>query len=171
LQAGRQIRGLAEGQLLLPGTASHVPHDDQAGVDAQARCQAHPPLWFQARRELPQGFEYPEPGPHGPLRVIFVCQRVAEVNQQAIAEVLGDMAFKAGNHLGAGVLIGAHDFPELFGVKLRRERGRADQVTKQHGELAPFSVRDLGCADTGCDDTSSGVLRHGRRLGHRGARS
>src|SRR5262245_52708346 len=50
------------------------------------------------------------------------------------------MPLKAGDHLGAGVLICAHDLPELFGVKLRRERGRADQVTEEHGELAPFRL-------------------------------
>src|SRR5215472_5447704 len=50
------------------------------------------------------------------------------------------MPLKAGDHLGAGVLIGAHDLPELFGVKLRRERGRANQVTEEHSELAPFRL-------------------------------
>ncbi len=89
---------------------------------------------------MPQGFEHPEPGPHGPLRIIFMRQRVAEVDQQAIAEILRDMPLKAGNHFGAGVLIGPHDLPELFGVKLRRERGRADQITKQHGKLTAFCL-------------------------------
>jgi hypothetical protein len=33
-------------------------------------------------------------------------QRVAEVDEQAVAEILGNMALKAGDHLGAGRLIG-----------------------------------------------------------------
>jgi hypothetical protein len=36
-------------------------------------------------------------------------QRVAEVDQQSIAEILRDMPLIAGDHLGAGLLIGAHD--------------------------------------------------------------
>jgi hypothetical protein len=82
----------------------------------------------------------PSPAPHGPLRIIFVRQGVAEVDEQAIAQILRDMPVKTGNHLDARRLIGAHDLPELFGVKLRRERGRADEVTEQHRELAAFRL-------------------------------
>ena len=34
--------GLAQRQLFLPGATSHLTHDDQAGVDAEARRQVHP---------------------------------------------------------------------------------------------------------------------------------
>jgi hypothetical protein len=47
---------------------------------------------------------------------------VAEVDQQAIAEVLGDMALIAGDDLGAGLLIGPHHLPPLLGVELAGER-------------------------------------------------
>jgi hypothetical protein len=50
------------------------------------------------------------------------------------------MPLKAGDDLGAGVLIGAYDLPKLFRVKLRRECGRADQVTEEDGELAAFRL-------------------------------
>ena len=59
LQAGGQIGGLAQRQLFLPGTTSYLPHDDQAGVDAQARRQALP-LLLQMRIELSHGFDRPE---------------------------------------------------------------------------------------------------------------
>jgi len=41
----------------------------------------HPPLLPQAGIELPQGFDDPEPGPYGPLGIIFVRQGVAEVDE------------------------------------------------------------------------------------------
>jgi hypothetical protein len=67
-------------------------------------------------------------------------QGIAEVDEQAIAEVLGDMPVKAGDHLGAGLLIGPHHGAEIFRVELAGEGGRVHQVTKQHGELAAFRI-------------------------------
>ena len=76
-----------------------------------------------ARRVLscPRASTHPQPGPHGPLGVIFVRQGVAEVDEQAIAEILGDMPLKAGDHLGAGVLIGPHHLAQVFRVELAGE--------------------------------------------------
>ena len=102
-----------------------------------------PSLLPQAGIELPQGFDHPQPGPHRPLRIIFVRQGVAEVDEQAITEILGDVPVKAGDHLGAGVLIGPHHLTQLFRVELAGEHGRVHQVTEQHGELAAFPPR--GC--------------------------
>ena len=141
LQAGRQVGRLAQRQLFLPGACPHLAHHHQPGMDPQAHGQLHAPLLRQAGIELPQGLHHPQPGPHRPLGVIFVRQGVAEVDEQAIAEILRDMPLKAGDHLGAGVLIGPHHLAQVFRVELAGERGRVDQVTKQHGELAPFGVR------------------------------
>ena len=57
-------------------------------------------------------------------------QGVAEVDEQAITEILGNMAIKAGDHLGAGLLIGPHHLAQLFWVELAGEHGRVHQVTK-----------------------------------------
>ena len=92
---------------------------------------------------MPHGLHHPQPGAHGPLRVIFMRQGVAEVDQQAIAEILGDIALKAGDHLGAGVLIGPHHLAQLLGVELAGEHGRVHQVAEQHGELAAFGLGRL----------------------------
>ena len=138
MQAGGQVGGLAERQLFLPRAAPHVTHHHQPGMDAQAHGQVHPPLLRQAGIELAQGLHDPQPGPHRPLGVIFVGQGVAKVDEQAIAEVLGDMPLKAGDHLGTGVLIGPHHLAQVFRVELAGERGRVHQVTEQHGELAAF---------------------------------
>src|SRR5262249_12131371 len=79
-------------------------------------------------------------GPHGPLGVILMRQRVAEVNQQAITEVLGDMPLIARNHLRTGPLIGPYYLPQFFRVELVSQTGGVDQITEQHGELATFGV-------------------------------
>jgi hypothetical protein len=48
------------------------------------------------------GVEHPPPRPHRPLGVILVRLRVAEVDQQPIAEILGDVACVGLDHLGRG---------------------------------------------------------------------
>jgi hypothetical protein len=87
---------------------------------------------------LSDGLHNPHPGPHRALRVVFVRLRVAEIDEQAIAEVLGDIPLEAGDHFGAGVLIGPHDLAPLLRVELAGEDGGVHQVTEQHRELAAF---------------------------------
>jgi hypothetical protein len=50
------------------------------------------------------------------------------------------MPLIASDHLGAGVLIGPHHLAPVLRVELAGEHRRVHQVTKQHGELAAFSV-------------------------------
>jgi hypothetical protein len=68
--------------------------------------------------------------------------RIAEVHQEAVTEVLSNVAIKALNHGGAGGLIGADHLAVIFRVQLPGEPGGIHEVTKQHGELAAFG---LGC--------------------------
>jgi hypothetical protein len=68
-------------------------------------------------------------------------QGVTEVDQQAIAEVLGNKALTASDHLGAGLLIGPHHLAPLFRVELARERGRVHEVAEQDRELATVGLR------------------------------
>jgi short-chain 2-methylacyl-CoA dehydrogenase len=90
-----------------------------------------------------------------------VRQGIAEVDQQAIAEILGDMPLKAGDHLGAGVLIGPHHLAPLLRVELAGEHGGVHQVTKQHRELAAFGLTEPGAgSDAGATRTRA-ELRDG----------
>jgi hypothetical protein len=50
------------------------------------------------------------------------------------------MALIAGDHLGAGVLIGPHHVAPLFQVEPAGEHRRVHQVTEQHRELAAFGL-------------------------------
>ena len=78
-------------------------------MDPQAHGQAHSALLRQAGIELSHGLYHTKPGPHGPLGIIFVCQGIAEVDQQAIAKVLGNIPVVPTNHLRTRLLIGAHE--------------------------------------------------------------
>src|SRR5262249_36378501 len=129
----------------------HLPHYDEPGMDPQAYGQVYPslarlcrrraqPFLLQAGVELPQGLHDAQPGPHGALRVIFMRQGVAKVDEQSIAEILRDMSLKARDYLGTGLLIGPHHLTQVFRVKLAGEWGRVHQVAEQHGELAAFGV-------------------------------
>jgi hypothetical protein len=99
-------------------------------MDPQAHGQMHLSLRPQGGMELSHGLHDPQPGPHRPLGVIFVRQGVAEVDQEPIAEVLGDMPVEAGDHFGAGGLIGLYHLAQLFRVELTGEPGRVHQVTE-----------------------------------------
>ena len=105
--------------------------------------QLHTALLGQAGIQWSHGLHDAQPGPHGALGIIFVRLRIAKVDEQTIAEILGDMPLKTGDHLGAGLLIGPHHLTQLFWVEPAGKHRRIHQVTKEHGELATFGVREL----------------------------
>jgi hypothetical protein len=85
---------------------------------------------------------------------------IAEVHQQAIAEVLGNMPIKALDDLGTELLIGAHYLPEVFRIQLASEGSRVHEITEQHRELAPLGVRRRRSSGDG------GGLMSGHGLGN-----
>jgi hypothetical protein len=87
-----------------------------------------------------QRSEDPQPGPHSPLGIIFVGCGIAEVHQQPIPQMLGNVSVIALDHVGAGCLIGAYYLAQLFRIKLLGECGGAHQVTEHHGELATLGL-------------------------------
>jgi len=93
---------------------------------------------------LSYGLHHPQSGPHGALGVIFVGQGVAEVDQQAIAQILRDMPLKTGDDLGAGLLIRPHHLAPLLGVELTSKHGRVYQFTEQDRELTAFGLWSAG---------------------------
>ncbi len=109
-------------------------------MNPQAHLQLQTPLLHQVRIELPHGLYHSQPGPHRPLGVIFMRQRVPELDEQAIAKILGDMPLEAGDHLGAGLLVGPHHLAPLFQVEPAGEGGRVHQIAKEHRELVALRV-------------------------------
>jgi hypothetical protein len=91
--------------------------------------------------QLPDRRYHSEASPHRPLGIILMRQGIAEVDQQAIAEILRDVALEALDDLGTGLLIGAHPLAVVFRVELAGEHGRVHEVAEQHRKLAAFRVR------------------------------
>ena len=60
--------------------------------------------------------KYRQPGPHCSLWVVFVGLGVAEVDEESIAQVLGDVAFKPAHGAGADLLVAADNITEDLGV-------------------------------------------------------
>ncbi len=76
--------------------------------------------------------------------------RIAEVDEQAVAQVLGDVAAEAGHGLGGGALVLGRDLPPVLGVELPGDGGGADEVAEEDGELPAltFGVVPLGAGWT-----------------------
>ena len=106
----------------------------------QAHVQMHPALLLQAHVQLCHGLHHPQSSAHRPLGIIFMGQGVAEVDQQPIAQILGDIPLIAGDYLSAALLIGPHHLAPVFRVKLTGQHGGVHQVTEQHRELAAFGL-------------------------------
>src|SRR5215831_9734549 len=70
---------------------------------------------------------------------------IAEVDQQAIAQILGDVAVKALDHLGTRGLIRQDHVAQLFRIQLAGQRRRVDQIAEQHRELAALRCRFIPC--------------------------
>jgi hypothetical protein len=75
------------------------------------------------------------------------------------AHVLGDKSAVAINQLGAATVVDANDATQVLWVEPSRERSRADEITKHHGEPATLSAVLLGRRD-GCRNSR----RQRRRL-------
>ena len=67
--------------------------------------------------------------------------RIAEINQYAIAHVVGDKAVEPGDNFGYSVVICGDDLAQIFGIEPRRKRGRADQIAEHHRQLSAFGIR------------------------------
>ena len=67
-----------------------------------------------------------------------MCLGVAKVDQQTIAEILGDVACVLPDDRGRRLLVGTHHRTQVFRVELARELCGAYQVAEEHGELPPF---------------------------------
>src|SRR6516162_3112884 len=64
-----------------------------------------------------------------------MCPRVAEINQNSVAHVLGDKAIEFGYRSSDGVVIGGDDLAQILGIESSGELGRADQIAEHHRQL------------------------------------
>ncbi len=82
---------------------------------------------------------------HGALSVVFVGGGIAEINEQAVTQVLCDVAAKVLNDICRAFLISAHDVTQVFGIEFAGEVGGTDEIAEHHGQLPAFGVPDARC--------------------------
>ena len=141
----------AERQVLVPPATAHHPHHDRAGVDAEPHGELHPVLCRQTGIQGGDGLDNAQAGVHGAPGIVFMGRGVAKIDQQPIAEILGDMALVVLDDLGRGLLVGADHGAQVFRVELAGELRGAHQVAEHHGQLSPFRIRSAVCQRRGED--------------------
>ena len=120
LQARRNIGRLTDGQLLGPAFNPDLADHDPAGMDADPDPKRKRQV---GKGELRQSLHNAQPGPHRPQGFVFVRPRIAKIDQQAIPQILGDVAVKTADDPGAQFLVGADDFAQVFGIEPLRQGG------------------------------------------------
>ena len=137
LHARRDVRRLAED---LAAVGDH----HRPGVHADAHGQARPVAGGEGGVERRHRVDDRQAGADRPFRVVLARRGPAEVDEQPIAEVLGDVAAEARDGAGGGLLVLRDEVAPLLGVELLRERRRADQVAEEHRQLAALAGRQRG---------------------------
>ena len=122
-------------------------------MDADPDRERDSRLALQARVQQGDGLDDPEAGADGAPRIVLAGDRVPEVHEHAVAEVLRHVAVKPANHAVTCLLIGANDIPEHLGIEPARQLRRSDEVAKHHGELPALRL----CRTRRGTDRSGGV--------------
>jgi hypothetical protein len=130
LEPRREVGRFSQGEVFMPATPSHLPDDDGAGVDADPHGEINAVLCRQPGIQGGDGLDHAQTRVHRAPGVVFMRRRVANIDQQPIAEVLGDMALVGLDDRGRGLLVGAHHGAPVFGVELTGELRGAHQVTE-----------------------------------------
>jgi hypothetical protein len=78
---------------------------DQAGVDADANVEVDISFGLKAAVELVEGFDDAEPAPHRPLSVVLVGRWKPEVDHDAVARVVVNVALEAADDGCADALV------------------------------------------------------------------
>ena len=92
LNPGSQIGGVAHRELFVTVAAAHFSDDGHPRMKADAYRDAHTVVWGElGLMQRAQGVEQCQAGMHGAVRSVFVGLGPAKVDQQAVAEILGNM--------------------------------------------------------------------------------
>src|SRR5215510_1443987 len=98
---------------------------------------------FQAAIERAHRLYNTQSSADSALRIIFMRLGIAKIHEQAVAEILSDMPFKALDDLGTGSLVGTYHLTQVFGVEAAGEGCRIHQIAEQHGELTTLGVSGM----------------------------
>ena len=81
-----------------------------------------------------------EPGADRPLGIILVRLGIAEIDEHAVAHILGDKTAKPADGVRDAAMVGADDLAQILGIEARGQRRRTNQVAEHHGQLAPLGL-------------------------------
>jgi len=95
-------------------------------------------------------FEDPERRSHRPFGIVFVREGIAEVDEEPIAKILGDVTVEPGDHFATCLLIRPHNVPELFRIEPARERGRVHEIAEEDRQLPPLGIGGLWAGSNWC---------------------
>jgi hypothetical protein len=145
LQTSGKVRRFADHRLFLRRAfADQIADDHQPGGDPDARLEFD---GFDIKAT--DSVDGSQRRPDRALRIILMRSRVAKIDQDAVAHILGDKAIEPGDHLGDGAVIRGNDLAQILGIEPRRQLRRADQVAEHHRELPAFGIgscrRVAGC--------------------------
>jgi hypothetical protein len=101
--------------------------------DAHREGDATPGSQHPVQR--PHGVHDLEPRVHGAPGIVLVGERIPEVHEQTVAQVLRHMPLEAVDRVGADLVVGADDLAQLLGVEVARELGEAHEVAEHDREL------------------------------------
>jgi hypothetical protein len=102
---------------------------------------ADPLLLLQAPLQWPECFDDAQTYAHSALRIVFVRPRIPKIDQQPIAQILGDVPIKALNDLRTDRMIGPYHLAQLFGVQMCGEGRRIDEVAKQQRQMTALGLQ------------------------------
>ena len=98
LNPGGQVRRLPDDGLRFECFCLvHIADDDQTGVDADPDAYGNPGLTLEFLADPLNGLGDAETGLDGPARVIFVGHGIAEVGQNAVAKIFGEITVVQAN--------------------------------------------------------------------------
>jgi hypothetical protein len=103
-----------------------VADHDEPGGDAYANLERRTAMRCELRNRL----DKIEPDANCALSIMFMRLGVAEIGENAVTHVFRHEPTVALDQVGAAVMIGADNPTQVLRIKLARQRGRTDQVTK-----------------------------------------
>src|SRR5262249_37735663 len=86
-----------------------------------------------------------EPNPHGAFGIVLMRLGVAEIDEESVAHVSGDIPAHPSDHRGATNLESADHVAQVLEIELDGQSRRADEIAKKDGQLESLGVGGGRC--------------------------
>src|SRR5262245_14542915 len=118
LNAGSFIRDFTQCQQLLTPCSTHLPYNDQPSMDTHTDGKLDTFPLLQTSIEVSHGSKNAQTSPYGSLGIIFVCHGITKIDQETIAQELGDLPIVSLDNVRTRRLIGTYHVSVHFGVEV-----------------------------------------------------